>query len=140
MNPIMSLIAGMGGTLIDRLFPDPEKRAAAQLELLKLTLDQANRAAADDLARDLAQARINEADANSGDSSRGGWRPGAGWVCVFGLGYQVLARPIVPWVVNAAGGHVPPLPEIDTETLVVLLTGLLGLGGMRMQEKLKGRA
>ncbi|MCE5335240.1 MAG: holin family protein [Desulfobacteraceae bacterium] len=30
---------GIGGKLIDRLFPDPEQKAKAQLELMKLTQD-----------------------------------------------------------------------------------------------------
>lgn len=37
MDPItISGIFGIGGKIIDKLFPDPEQRAKAQLELLKL--------------------------------------------------------------------------------------------------------
>lgn len=37
MDPItLSSIFSIGGKLIDKLFPDPEQRAKAQLELLKL--------------------------------------------------------------------------------------------------------
>jgi hypothetical protein len=35
---------------------------------------------------------------------------------------------------------VPPLPDIDTDTLMVLLTGMLGLGGLRSFERIKGKA
>ena len=35
MEPI-ALILGIGSKLIDKLFPDPEQKAAAQLELFKL--------------------------------------------------------------------------------------------------------
>jgi hypothetical protein len=31
-------------------------------------------------------------------------------------------------------------PDIDNETLLVLLTGMLGLGGMRTFERVKGKA
>lgn len=139
MLALMEFAASLGGKLIDRLFPDPEQRAKAQLELLRLTHEQQNREAADQLARDLAQARINEADANSGDAYRGGWRPGAGWVCVAGLGYEALMRPLLPWCVRALGGEVPDMPSIDTETLMGLLMGLLGLGGLRTFERVKGK-
>lgn len=37
MDPItISSIFGIGGKIIDKLFPDPEQRAKAQLELLKM--------------------------------------------------------------------------------------------------------
>ena len=40
MEPIMvSSIFAIGGKLIDKLFPDPEQKARAQLELLKLQQD-----------------------------------------------------------------------------------------------------
>jgi hypothetical protein len=57
---------------------------------------------------------------------------------VFGLVYQFIVQPILPWAVSVSGGSVPPLPPIDNETLMVLLTGMLGLGGMRSWEKIKG--
>jgi hypothetical protein len=38
------------------------------------------------------------------------------------------------------GAHVPPLPAIDNESLMVLLTGMLGLGGLRTFERVKGKA
>ena len=37
------------------------------------------------------------------------------------------------------GATVPPLPAIDNETLLVLLTGMLGLGGLRTFERVKGK-
>ena len=40
MDPItISSIFAIGGKIIDKLFPDPEQRAKAQLELLKLERD-----------------------------------------------------------------------------------------------------
>lgn len=141
MNPIMTLLASLGGTLVDRLFPDPEKRAAAQLELLKLTHDQANREAADQLARDLAQAKVNEVEAASPDLFRGGWRPFVGWVCGAGFAVQFIVSPLLPWLVaTISGHHVEPIPALDIETLVGLMVGMLGLGTLRTVERVKGKA
>jgi hypothetical protein len=59
---------------------------------------------------------------------------------VIGLIYQFIVQPILPWAVSVMGGTVPPLPPIDNETLMVLLMGMLGLGGMRSFERVKGKA
>ena len=54
MNPlVISGLFSAAQSLIDRLFPDPEKKAAAQLELLKMQQsgDLAQLAAETDLAK-----------------------------------------------------------------------------------------
>ena len=45
-----------------------------------------------------------------------------------------------PLMLATIAATVPPLPAIDNETLLVLLTGMLGLGGMRTFERVKGKA
>jgi hypothetical protein len=54
--------------------------------------------------------------------------------------YQFLVQPLLPWIVALFGVTVPPLPPIDNETLMVLLTGMLGLGGLRTFERIRGKA
>ena len=61
-------------------------------------------------------------------------------MCVVGLGYTFLLRPLLPWLIAVTGLQVPPLPPIDTGELFVLLGGLLGVGGFRTMEKMKGVA
>lgn len=82
---------------------------------------------------------INKAEATT-DLFRGGWRPATGWCCVAGLFYQFILQPTLPWLMAIFGGEVPPLPAIDNETLLILLTGMLGLGGMRSLERIKSKA
>lgn len=125
-------------TILDKVIPD--KGAADEAKLKTLELLQRGELAVLDAEMKLAlgQIEINRAEAST-DIFRGGWRPAAGWTCAFGLGYTFLLRPILPWLVNVLGGDVPPMPEIDTDTLMVLLTGMLGLGGLRSYEKLKGK-
>lgn len=41
-------------------------------------------------------------------------------------------RPLPPWLETVAGASVLPLPEIDNDPFMVLLSGLLGLGGLRL--------
>ncbi len=126
------------GNVLEKIIPDPAAQADAKVKLLEMAqkgdlavLDAETRLA-------LGQMEINKAEATT-DLFRGGWRPATGWVCVAGLVYQFIVQPILPWLVSVAGGSVPPLPAIDNETLMVLLTGMLGLGGLRTFEKVKGR-
>lgn len=126
------------GTVLDKILPDPQAQADAKLKLLELA-QQGELAVLDaETKMALGQMEINKAEAGT-DLFRGGWRPATGWACVFGLVYQFLLQPLVPWFVAVAGYSVPPLPPIDNETLMVLLTGMLGLGGLRTFERIKGK-
>lgn len=127
------------GSLLEKILPDPKASDAAKLELLKMQ-QAGDLAVLDaDLKIALAQAAINQEEAKA-DNFRGGWRPAAGWVCVFGLLYQFIMQPLFPWVLAIFGKSVPPLPSIDNDTLMALLMGMLGLGGFRTFERVKGKA
>lgn len=126
----------------------PEQTAAAlgnlngdQLVALRRLENEVRLAEIDaDKARDAGQIELIKGDQQKSIFDRG-WRPGAAWICVGGLGYTFLLRPLLPWVVQVLGVQgVPPLPPIDTMDLFVLLGGLLGLGGMRHRERLHGKA
>lgn len=58
-----------------------------------------------------------------------GWRPAVGWACASGLWFSAIGAPIIEAM---TGKHI----TVDTGTLITLLTGMLGLGGMRTVEKL----
>jgi hypothetical protein len=127
------------GDLIGKFIPDPAAAADAKLKMLEM-VQKGELAALDaDMKLALGQMEINKAEAST-DLFRGGWRPATGWACVAGLVYQFLAQPLIPWFAAVVGLSVPPLPAIDNDTLMVLLTGMLGLGGMRTFEKVKGAA
>jgi len=127
------------GTILDKIIPDPQAAAAAKLEALRLA--QTGELAVLDAETKLAigQLEVNKAEAST-DIFRGGWRPACGWVCAAGLGYTFLLRPLLPWLVQVAGWNVPTLPAIDSEALMALLFGMLGLGGLRTFERVKGKA
>lgn len=127
------------GTVIDKILPDPQAAAEAKLRALEMAQKGELAVLDADMRLALGQMEVNKVEAST-DLFRGGWRPAVGWVCVIGLGYQFILQPLLPWIVTVAGGHVPPLPAIDNETLMVLLTGMLGLGGLRTFERVKGRA
>lgn len=124
--------------VLDKIIPDPQAAADAKLKALELA-QKGDLAALDaELRLALGQLEVNKAEATT-DMFRGGWRPAVGWVCVVGLAYQFVLQPVLPWLVALFGAQVPPLPAIDNETLMVLLTGMLGLGGLRTLERVKGK-
>ena len=82
MNPlVISGLFSAAQSLIERFFPDPEKKAAAQLELLKMQQngDLAQLAAETDLAK--LQVQVNLEEAKSANWFVAGWRPFIGWIC-----------------------------------------------------------
>jgi hypothetical protein len=124
----------IGSKIIDRVLPDPGQKMAAQQKLLEMQqageLAQLN----NELQMNLGQVEINKIEASSDNLFKSGWRPFIGWVCGAGLSYQFLFRPLLVGFVDKL------FPDLDMGTLITLLAGMLGLGGMRTYEKLKGKA
>ena len=116
-------VADLASTVISRLWPDKTEQERAQLAAA-LTIVQ-------------GQLDANRAEAASPSAFTSGWRPGVGWVCVAALAMQYVARPLVAWVGLVTGHPLPELPGIDG-SLWELMLGMLGLGGLRSFEKLRG--
>ena len=86
----------------------------------------------------LAQLEINKAEAASGSLFKGGWRPAVGWICAIAFGYHFVLQPLLVFVLTASGVDLPDLPKFDMGTLLTVLGGMLGIGGLRTVEKAKG--
>ena len=89
---------------------------------------------------DKQQTDINLEDSKSGSMFKGGWRPMAGWTCVGALQYQFLVRPLVNGIMPNIVEQWSALPLLETDTLMTLLFGLLGLGAYRTVERIRGKA
>lgn len=127
------------GTVLDKILPDPQAAADAKLKALEMAQKGELAALDADMRLALGQIEVNKAEAST-DLFRGGWRPAVGWCCALGLFYTFLLRPVLPWAVGLFGVQVADLPNIDNESLMVLLFGMLGLGGLRTFERVKGKA
>ena len=126
MNPLLlGPIFDIGKTLIERFFPDPEKKREAEMELVRM-------AAAGELQQVVAQLEINAREASHPSIFVAGWRPAVGWVCVAAMAFQYLARPLLI-AYNVAPADMPGLDD----NLWAILTGILGIGGLRSIEKLQ---
>ena len=80
------------------------------------------------------QTKINEVEAQHRSLFVSGWRPSVGWVCSLAFAYHFVAFPIIRTIYPDID-----FPQLDTEPLFTVLMGMLGLGGLRTFEKLKGK-
>lgn len=123
----------IGSKLIDKFFPDKEAADRAKLSLIEMQQRGEFKEWDVLVASDKGQTDINAVEADSDSLFKSGWRPAVGWVCVGGLTYQVIARPLMVWGSLNMGWVVPP--DLELETLMTLLFGMLGLGAYRTYEK-----
>ena len=136
-DPVTALL-NIGGAVIDRLWPDPIKANEAKLELYRLEKSGELEELKATTSLALAQASINAEEAKSSSLFVSGWRPAVGWTCALGLVYTFMGQPILAW--GSLAFHIPVPPLLDMGTLITLLGGMLGIGGMRTVEKLQGVA
>lgn len=129
--PLAALIPAVGGLLssaID-LFSGDKKLEA---ELLLKELDNAQ-------AQLTAQAETNKIEAAHSSIFVAGWRPFIGWMCGISVAYEFFLRPVCSW---AAGIWLPEIPQLpsNSSVLLELVFAMLGIGGLRTFEKIKGVA
>ena len=117
-----------GLKIVDKFVPDPEAKIKAEAEL-RASL----------LAWDQAQMATNTAEAQSDSVFVAGWRPFIGWCCGLALSVQFVVGPLAVWVFDLLGRPIQAPPTLDN-MLWELMFGMLGLGGLRTFEKVKGVA
>lgn len=129
MNPVLLPILEIGRQLIERLIPDKEEARKAEVDFLRSAMDG-------ELKQVIAQLEINAREAAHPSLWVAGWRPFFGWVGGAAFAYSVIIQPILTWWAYAHGHSAPP--DVESELLWVVITGMLGIGGLRTYEKRKG--
>lgn len=121
--------------IVDKFLPNmPENdKEAVTIQMSDKALELSTQIA-------LQQIEVNKIDAKSDKFIQYGWRPMAGWTGVAGFIYYFLFRPIANGIINFFTGVPETFLAIDITALMTLLGGLLGFGGYRMFERLKGKA
>ncbi|MDZ7721679.1 MAG: 3TM-type holin [candidate division KSB1 bacterium] len=112
--------------LIDNTFTSKEEKLELKNELVKskaLFLSAIN----------ASQSHTNTTEANSGSLFIAGWRPAIGWIGALALFYQFIVYPILLWF-NVS--DTPPAP-FDYSLLYSIITGMLGIAGLRSFDKIK---
>lgn len=83
------------------------------------------------------QVEINKVEATHRSLFVAGWRPMVGWICAFSLLWHFILYDLLSWVALAYNLEMPPILS-GTEHLMTLVLSLLGFGGFRTYEKIKG--
>lgn len=120
--------------IVNKVVPDKNAAAAAQIELARL-------AAQGDLDNMAGQLQANVEAAKSPHLFVAGARPAMIWLCGVILAFNFLVQPLVLWTAfffNVEG--LDTFPRLDDDMIVHIVLGLLGLGGMRSFEKARGTA
>ena len=111
---------------LDSLFTSTEEKEAAKLQMM-IELQKPH----------MMQAMTNLKEAEHPSVFVSGWRPAIGWVCASGLAYQFLIFPFAGHIAYLAGLPAD-LPALDGSMLMTMTVSMLGLGGLRTFEKIKG--
>lgn len=130
MNPLD--IIAIGAKLLDKIIPDKDAREKAQFELIKASQDQ-------DFQLNLGQLKINEVEAANPSLFVSGWRPFVGWTCATSFALHFVIFPILNFFL-VLNSYKEVVLSFDMTTLMTVLGGLLGIGGLRTYEKIKGVA
>ena len=128
---MLETLIGPVSNLLDKFVEDKDQKARLAHDLATM---------AERHAHELAQGQIeiNKQEASHRSMFVAGWRPFVGWCCGIALAWHFVLQPVVVFVVAYFGVDIPALPTFDMDSLMTVLLGMLGLGGLRTFEKSKG--
>jgi hypothetical protein len=129
IDDAVAAVSNLASTVVTRVWPD-----ATELEKAKLTL--AVQEVQNEYNLVIGQIDINKIEAASSDWKVSGARPAAMWVGVITLLYNGIGMSLLSWVALCFGLPVPPV--IPDTGAVTALFALLGIGGLRTYDKVKG--
>ena len=118
-------IADLANTVIAKIWPDKTEAEKQQLAAAVMVIQ--------------GQIDINKAEAASPSIFVSGWRPFIGWVCGSACAWNWIGLPIAKAGLLLAGVSLSISPA-DISEMMPILMGMLGLGGLRTIEKIKGAA
>lgn len=126
LNLISSLVAPVSG-LLDKFIEDKDQRALLAHEIATLAEKQAQE-------QIVEQIKTNQIEAAHQSMFVAGWRPAVGWVCALAMLLNFILIPFINLGMGLAGQDIR-LNLIEMDTMMPVLLGMLGLGGMRTYEK-----
>ncbi len=127
---LQALIGPVTG-LLDKFIEDKDQKNALAHEIATMAEKQSHEA-------QMAQVLTTREEAKHRSVFVAGWRPFIGWTCGFALAYHFVFAPLIVFGASWYGAEIPEIPTFDMDSLMTVLLGMLGLGGMRSFEKAKG--
>ena len=115
--------------ILDKVIPDADLKRRLSQEIATMADKHANEVA-------LQQIELNKIEA-SGNWLQRSWRPLIGMTCAVAFMWHFVLQPVLVFALSASGYPIPDLPAFDMSSLLTVLGGLLGLGGLRTFEKVK---
>lgn len=125
-----ALIGPVAG-LLDKFIEDKDQKNKLAHEIATMSEKHAQ-----ELAK--GQLEVNKVEAGHRSAWVAGWRPFIGWVCGVALAWHFVLAPVTMFIASWLNVTLPALPEFDMGSLMTVLMGMLGLGGLRTFEKAKG--
>jgi hypothetical protein len=129
---MLQALIGPVSSLLEKFVPDKDLRSKLSHEIATMAEKNAHE-------QIKAQLDINKTEAQHNSLFVSGWRPAVGWTCCLGMAANFLIIPMTNFALALASSNIT-IPLIDLETMLPVLLGMLGLGGMRSYEKSKGVA
>lgn len=128
--PIIGDIINIVGDILDKVIPDKDAREKAKHEIEMTLVSQ-------DFHLRMGQLDINKEEAKHQSVFVAGWRPAIGWCGAIALFYHFIGFSLMEWILKVTNSGIVP-PAINSDNLMELVLGILGLGGMRSYERIKG--
>jgi len=116
--------------LLDKFIEDKDQKARLAHDLATMAENHAQELAKGQLAINLAESKHKSLFVS-------GWRPALGWVAVLGMFGNYITIPFTNFVLALCEIDIT-IPLISLETMMPIVMGMLGLGGLRTFEKHKG--
>lgn len=121
----LGAVSDLVNTAINKIWPDKSEAEKQQLAAAVMIVQ--------------GQIDTNKIEAANPSVFVSGWRPFIGWVCGSACAWNWIGLPIAKMGLMLAGYQLDLAPANLTEMMPVLM-GMLGLGGLRTIEKIKGVA
>ena len=129
---LQALIGPVTG-LLDKFIEDKDQKTKLAHEIATMAEKQMHEA-------NMGQIEINKAEAQHRSIFVAGWRPFLGWCLSFAMAWHFVLATVTMFICSYLGIEIPELPTFDMDSLMTVLLGMLGLGGLRTFEKTKGIA
>ncbi len=135
LDPITAIL-NVGSQVIDKIWPDKTEAEKQKVKLVELAAMGDLEKLKLEVSLLIGQLEINKEEAKHQSVWVSGWRPFVGWVSGGAFAYHYILQPFLVWVLSAFD-KITTAPVLDSNVLMTLLLGILGLGAFRSYDKSK---